>query len=104
MVKKHGCGDCVISLRTVEFHEYLSCRTGKTVLDRACVDIMTTSQEIGSEARVMQQSLQDSSLVTRLTHVPNTTSAANGAWVLVSVILDVDLGGRVFCPNGSPIY
>jgi hypothetical protein len=104
MMKKHGCGDCLTFLGAVEFHEDFSCRTGETVLDYACMDVMATSQEIGSEARVVQQSLQNRSLIARLTHVPNTTSAADGTRVLVSIVLDVDLGGRVFSPNGSPIY
>jgi hypothetical protein len=104
MVKKHGCGNCLAFLSAVEFHEDFSCRTGETVLDYACVDVMATSQEIGSEARVVQQSLQNRSLIARLTHVPDTTSTADGARVLVSIVLDVDLGGRVFSPNGSSIY
>jgi hypothetical protein len=104
MMKKHGCGDCLTFLGAVEFHEDFSCRTGETVLDYACMDVMATSQEIGSEARIVQQSLQNRSLIARLTHVPNTTSAADGTRVLVSIVLDIDLGGRVFSPNGSPIY
>lgn len=104
MVKKYGCRDCVVSLGAVEFHEDFSCSTSETLFDHACVDVMATSQEIGSEARVVQQGLQDRSLIARLTHVPNTTSPADGTWVFVSIVLDVDLGGRVFGPNGSPIY
>lgn len=38
-----------------------------------------------------------------MTHVPDTTSAADGAWVLVSIVLNVDLRGRVLSPNRSPI-
>lgn len=57
MVKKHGCGDCFGFIGAVEFHEDFSRCTGETVLDHACVDIMAASQEIGSEARVVQHGL-----------------------------------------------
>ena len=57
MVKKNGRRDCFSFIGAVEFHEDFSCCTGETVLDHACVDIMTASQEIGSEARVVQHGL-----------------------------------------------
>lgn len=93
MVKKNSCGDCFGFIGAVELHEDFSCRTGKTLLDCACVNVMATSQEIGSEARIVQHGLQDRRLVACLTHVPDTTSSTDIAWVFVSIVLDVDLGG-----------
>lgn len=65
---------------------------------------MTTCQEIGIETRVVKKGLEDDGLIAGLSHVPYTTSASFHAWVLVSVVLDIDLGGRVLGPNRSTFY
>lgn len=85
--RRHGFG----LLATVELHEYLGGSTGHAEVSFASVDVMASGQEVGSEGRVMQQGLEDDSLVTCLSHVPDTTSTATGARILVSIVLDIDL-------------
>jgi hypothetical protein len=65
---------------------------------------MTTCQEIGIESRVVKEGLEDDGLIAGLSHVPYATSASFHAWILVSVVLDIDLGGRVLGPNRSTFY
>lgn len=103
MVEKSSRGDCVISFGAIELHENFGGCTGETVLGAACVDIMATSKKIGSKAGIVQQSLQNRSLVTGLTHIPYTTSTTVNTWVLVSIILYIDLRSRILGPDGSTI-
>jgi hypothetical protein len=65
---------------------------------------MTPGQEIGVEGWVVEQGLEDDSLITGLSHVPDTTGTTAGARVLVRVVLDIDLRGRVFDPTVFAIY
>lgn len=68
------------------------------------MDVMASSQEVCSEGWVMQESLEDDSLITGLSHVPDTTSTTTRARVLVSIVLNVDLGNRVLDPSAFAIY
>lgn len=104
MIQEGSRRHCVGLLATVEFHENLSGSAGHAKVPRASVDVMTSGQEIGVEGRVMEQSLEDDSLITGLSHVPDTTSATTGTRVLVRVVLDIDLRSRVFNPSVFAIY
>jgi hypothetical protein len=54
------------------------------------VDIVATGEEVCIQARIVEECLYNDGLVTRLPHVPYTTSAALGAWVLIGVVFDID--------------
>lgn len=96
---QQGCGGNGIGLlATVEVHEYLGGGTGHAEVSLAGVDIVASSQEIGVQGRVMQQCLEDDRLVAGLSHVPHATGTLARARVLVGVVLDIDLRGRVINP------
>jgi hypothetical protein len=104
MIEEGSSRHCVGFLATVEFHKNFSGSAGHAKVSFAGVDVMTSGQEIGVESRVVQQSLEDDSLVTGLSHVPNTTSATTGARILVRVVFDIDFRSRVFNPWVLAIY
>jgi hypothetical protein len=104
MIQEGSRRHCIGLLATVEFHKDLSGGAGHAKWPLAGVDVMTSSQEIGIEGWVMQQSLEDDSLVTGLSHVPDTTSTTTRARVLVCVALDIDLRRGVFDPSVLAVY
>lgn len=104
MVEEGGRRHCFGLLATVELHEDLGSSTCHAKGSFASVDVMASGQEVGSEGRVMQEGLEDDSLITGLSHVPDATSATTRARVLVSIVLNIDLGSRVLDPSAFAIY
>jgi hypothetical protein len=104
MIEEGSRRHCIGFLTTVEFHKYLSGSTSHAKGSLASVDVMTSGQEIRVKSRIMQQSLENDSLITGLSHVPDTAGATTGARVLVSVVLDIDFRSRVINPSVFAIY
>ena len=104
MIEEGGRRHCFGLLATVELHEDLSSSTCHAKGPFAGVNVMASSQEVGSEGRVMQEGLEDDSLVTGLSHVPDTTSTTTRARVLVSIVLNIDLGSGILDPSAFAIY
>lgn len=54
---------------------------------------MATSQEVGVQSWIMEESLKNNCLVACLAHVPDATSATTGTRISVGIVPDIDLGG-----------
>lgn len=104
MVEEGSSRHCISLLATVEFHEYFGGCACHAKRSFASVNVMASCQEIGIEGGVMKESLENNSLITGLSHVPDTASTTTGARILVGVILDIDLRSRVFGPSAFAIY
>jgi hypothetical protein len=97
--QKGGSRNSFISFAAVEFHEDFGGGTGHTSFLLTCVDIVPTGEEVCIQAGVVKECLYNDGLVAGLPHVPYTTSATSGAWVLVGIVFYIDFGCRVLSPN-----
>lgn len=68
------------------------------------MDVVTTGQEVGVKSWIMQQSLENNCLIASLSHVPDAASTTTRTRILVRIVLDVELRGRVIDPFAFTIY